>query len=109
VTWSYGQGLPLELEAGFEISVDFGSSSGLQRLEVMTKVDMGGGLSDPTNSKVSIGVEEFSFPPEGSDSCLITLLAVDLSASEGAALSLLLPARSGRFLLFRNLLCAPPI
>jgi len=67
---------------------------GLQRPEVMTTVDMGGGLSVPTNSKVSIGAEEFSFPLEGVDSCLNTSLASDLSASEGAALSLMLPTRS---------------
>lgn len=54
-----GQGLPLEPKVGFEIFVGFGSSSGLQRPEVMTAVDMGGRLSDPTSSEVSIGAEEF--------------------------------------------------
>jgi len=79
---------------GFEISVGFGSSSGLQRPEVTTAVDMGGGLSDPTSSEVSIDAEDFYFPLEGAGSCLITSLAADLSASEGAALSLMLPTRS---------------
>lgn len=90
-----GQGIPLELGVGFESSVGFRSSSGLQRLKVTAAVDMGGGLSDPSSFEVSLGAEELSLPLEGADSCLITSLAADLYASEGAALSFLLLAGSG--------------
>jgi hypothetical protein len=95
-----GQGLHLDPEAGFEFSLGFGSTSGLQRLEVTT-INMGGGLSAPTNSELSKGAEEFSFPPEGTSSCLNTSLAADLFVFEGftnqvvaAAHSLLLSAGS---------------
>jgi hypothetical protein len=68
-----GQGLPLDLEAGFEFSVGFGSTLGLQRPRVTTTVDLGGGLSTPTSS-------EFSYPLEGTGSYL---MAIDFSVSEG--------------------------
>jgi hypothetical protein len=104
-----GQGLPLDPEVGFEFSLGFGSTSGLQRLEVTTTVDMGGGLSTPTSSEMSKGAKDtparpLSFPPEGTSTYLNTLLAVDLYSlvSEGfakwaveVAHSLLLPARFG--------------
>jgi hypothetical protein len=80
-----GQGLPLDPEAGFELSLGPRSTSGLQRPEVTTAVDMGGGLSAPTSSKMSRGAEDtptrpLSFPPEGASSCLNTSLAADLSS-----------------------------
>jgi hypothetical protein len=104
-----GQGLPLDPEAGFEFSLGFGSTSGLQRPKVTTAVDMGGGLSTPTNSEMSKGAKDtparpLSFPPEGAGSCLNTSLAADLSllVSKGfekqaveVAHSLLLPVGSG--------------
>jgi hypothetical protein len=48
-----GQGRPVDPEAGFEFSLGFGSSSGLQRPEVMTAVDIDGGLSSSTSSERS--------------------------------------------------------
>lgn len=104
-----GQGLPLDPEAGFEFSLGFGSTLGLQRPEVTTTIDMGGGLSTPISFEMSKGAEDtparpLSFPPEGAGSCLNTLLAADLYSlvSEGfakraveVAHSLLLPARCG--------------
>lgn len=77
-----GQGLHLDPEADFEFSLGFGCTSGLQRPEV-TMINMGGGLSAPTNSELPKGAEEFSFPPEGTGSCLNTSLATDLFVFEG--------------------------
>jgi hypothetical protein len=84
-TEAMGQGLPLDLEVGFEFSLGFGSTSDLQWPEVTTEVDMGGGLSTLTSSEMSKGAEytpvrPLSFPLEGAGSCLNTFLAVDLSS-----------------------------
>jgi hypothetical protein len=103
-----GQGLPLDPEASFELSLGSGSASSLQQPEVMTAVDMGGGLFVPISSKMPKGAEDalarqLCFPPKGTDSCLNTPLPVNLSSivSEGfakwaieVAHSLLLPAGS---------------
>jgi hypothetical protein len=67
------QGLPLDPEAGFEFSVEFGSTSGLQWPELTMTVDLGGELSSPTSF-------EFSFPLEGVES---SLMATNLSVSKG--------------------------
>jgi hypothetical protein len=53
-----GEGFPVDAEAGFEFSLGFGSTSGLQRPEEMTTIDIGGKLSGPTSSERSKGVNE---------------------------------------------------
>jgi hypothetical protein len=70
-----GPGLPLDPLVGIEFCLGFGSSSGLQWLEVTTAVALSGRLIAPTNSEMFEGAEDtlarpFFFPPEGASSCL---------------------------------------
>jgi len=51
-----GRGIPLDSEAGFEVSMGCVSSLGLLRPEVMSTIDLGGGLSAPTNVGSSMGL-----------------------------------------------------
>jgi hypothetical protein len=78
-----GRGIPLDSEAGFEVFVGCGSSSGLLRSEVTSTVDLGGWLSAPTNSGLSAPtISKLSFPLVGVGSYLMDS---NLSVFEGSA------------------------
>jgi len=68
-----GLGLPLVPEAGSVFSMGFRSTSGLQRPERTSTINLGGKLSTPSCSELFV-------PLEGAGYCL---MVVDLSVSEG--------------------------